>query len=65
MAERAEREHYEVAHAEQVDLVRYRLVRHALQNFGVHGVSRSLELFQATVSYVYAAVTGQPASGPV
>ncbi len=60
MAERTERELYDVAHAEQVDLVRYRLVRQVMEAFGVHSVSKSLELFQETVSYVYAAVTGQP-----
>lgn len=60
MAERTERELYEIAAAEQVDLCRYRLVRHSGLGFGVHSVSKSLELFQDAVSFVYHAVTGQP-----
>jgi hypothetical protein len=60
LAERAEKELYEIAAAEQVDLLRYRLVRHTSNTFGVHGVSRSLELFQEAVTYIYEAVTGQP-----
>lgn len=62
MAQRAERELYDVASAEQVDICRYRLVRHSLGGFGLASLSRSLELFQEAVSYVYAAVGG---SGPV
>lgn len=60
MAERTERELYERAAAEQVDLCRYRLVRHSGAGFGVHSVSKSLELFQDAVSFVYHAVMGQP-----
>ncbi len=60
LAERAEKELYEIAATEQVDLVRYRLVRHISDTFAVQGVSRSLELFQEAVSYIYEAVTGQP-----
>ncbi len=56
MAERAERELYEVAAVEQVDICRYRLVRHALGGYGIASLSRSLEMFQEAVSYVYAAV---------
>ncbi len=60
MAERTEQELYSIASAEQVDLIRYRLVHHVTEAFGIHGVSRSLELFQESVSYIYEAVTGQP-----
>ena len=61
MAERMERELYEIAATEQVDLCRYRLVRHAGgDNFALQSVSRSLEAFQDTVSYVYEAITGKP-----
>ena len=60
MAERTERDLYSIAFAEQVDLVRYKLVRHVTDAFGLSGVSRSLELFQEAVTYVFEAVTGQP-----
>jgi hypothetical protein len=60
LAERAEQELYEVAATEQVDVVRYRLVRHISDTYAVHGVSRSLELFQESVSYIYEAIIGQP-----
>jgi hypothetical protein len=60
MAERTERELYEIATAEQVDLCRYRLVRHIGEGFALQSVSRSLEAFQEAVSYVYEAVTGTP-----
>lgn len=60
LAERAEKELWGVAATEHVDLVRYRLIRHISDTFAVHGVSRSLELFQESVSYIYEAVTGQP-----
>jgi hypothetical protein len=60
MAERMERELYEVAASEQVDLCRYRLVRHTGPGFALSGVSRSLAAFQETVSYVYEALAGRP-----
>jgi hypothetical protein len=60
MAERTERELYEVAASDQVDVCRYRLVRHTGDGFAVQSVSKSLELFQEAVSYVYEAVSGRP-----
>ena len=64
MAERAERELHEVAAVEQVDICRYRLVRHALGGYGLSSLSRSLEMFQEAVSFVYAAVGGTGAVKP-
>jgi hypothetical protein len=64
MAERMERELYEVAASEQVDLCRYRLVRHTGPGFALSGVSRSLAAFQETVSYVYEALAGRPLKRP-
>jgi hypothetical protein len=60
LSERAERELYDVAATEQIDVVRYRLVRHVSDDFLVQGVSRSLEAFQEAVSYVFDALKGQP-----
>ena len=64
MAQRAEQELYEVASAEQVDICRYRLVQHRVGGFGLTSLSRSLEMFQEAVSYVYAAVGGTGAVKP-
>jgi hypothetical protein len=60
MAERAQAELYEAAAEAQVDVCRYRLVRHTGTGFGLFNVSKSLELFQDAVSFVYDAVTGRP-----
>jgi hypothetical protein len=60
MAERTERELYEIATAEQVDLCRYRLVRHIGEGFSLQSVSKSLEAFQDAISYVYEAIMGTP-----
>jgi hypothetical protein len=60
MAERAEAELSEVALRDQVDIVNYRLVRRTSSDFIVRGVSRSLELFQETVTLIYDALTGRP-----
>ena len=64
MARRAEQELYDVASAEQVDICRYRLVSHRLGGYGLTSLSRSLEMFQEAVSYVYAAVGGSGAVKP-
>ena len=60
MAERTERELYEVARHDQVDVIRYRLVKPREQRFALEGVSKSLELFQEAVSYIYQAISGHP-----
>ena len=60
MAEQMERELYEVAAVEQVDICRYRLVRHTGPGFALQGVSQSLAAFQDAVSYVLDAITGKP-----
>lgn len=60
MAERTEGELFEVAAADQVDICRYRLVRHSGDGFALQGISKSLEKFQEAVSNVYASVSSGP-----
>jgi hypothetical protein len=60
MAERTERELYDAAISAQVDMCRYRLVKHIGEGFGLQSIARSLELFQEAISHVYDAITGQP-----
>ena len=53
LADRAEEEFLEVARSEHVDVCRYKLVATGDDEFGLRGVSRSLDAFQEMFAHVY------------